>query len=48
MALGAIIGALIPPTEAEDELMGKTSDQVKDEASNVAKEQIAKSAVTAI
>lgn len=40
MALGAIIGALIPPTEAEDELMGKTSDQVKDQASNIAKGQI--------
>jgi hypothetical protein len=40
MALGAIIGALIPPTEAEDELMGKTSDQVKDQADNIAKGQI--------
>jgi hypothetical protein len=40
MALGAIIGALIPPTEAEDELMGKTSDQVKDQAGNIAKGQI--------
>jgi Protein of unknown function (DUF3618) len=40
MALGAIIGALIPPTEAEDRLMGKTSDHVKDRASNIANEQI--------
>jgi Protein of unknown function (DUF3618) len=40
ITLGAIIGALIPPTEAEDQLMGKTSDQVKDQASHIANEQI--------
>jgi Protein of unknown function (DUF3618) len=40
MALGAIIGALIPPTEAEDQLMGKTSDQIKDQAGNIASDQI--------
>ncbi|MGC2080523.1 MAG: hypothetical protein WA728_31825, partial [Xanthobacteraceae bacterium] len=40
MALGAIIGALIPPTEAEDRLMGETSDHVKDQATNVAKDEI--------
>jgi ElaB/YqjD/DUF883 family membrane-anchored ribosome-binding protein len=40
MALGAIIGALIPPTETEDRLFGETSDQVKDQARNVAQDQI--------
>lgn len=40
MALGAILGALIPPTETEDNLMGKTSDQLKDEAREVAEDQI--------
>jgi hypothetical protein len=40
MALGAIIGALIPPTEAEDQLMGETSDQIKDQAGIIASDQI--------
>jgi ElaB/YqjD/DUF883 family membrane-anchored ribosome-binding protein len=40
LAIGAIIGALIPPTETEDHLLGETSDQVKDQARNVAQDQI--------
>jgi F0F1-type ATP synthase membrane subunit b/b' len=40
MALGAILGALIPPTETEDNLMGETSDQLKDQAREVAEDQI--------
>jgi ElaB/YqjD/DUF883 family membrane-anchored ribosome-binding protein len=39
MALGAVIGALIPPTETEDQLMGQTSDRLKDQAADVAQEQ---------
>jgi ElaB/YqjD/DUF883 family membrane-anchored ribosome-binding protein len=42
LALGAIVGALIPPTETEDALMGETSDQVKDQAREVAEEQYEK------
>jgi len=40
MALGAIFGALIPPTETEDRLMGESSDQLKDQARDVAEDQI--------
>ena len=40
MALGAIVGALIPPTETEDHLMGASSDQLKDQARDVAEDQI--------
>jgi ElaB/YqjD/DUF883 family membrane-anchored ribosome-binding protein len=40
MALGAILGALIPPTETEDRLMGESSDQLKDQARGVAEDQI--------
>lgn len=40
MALGAILAALIPPTETEDDLMGETSDRLKDQAREVAKDQI--------
>jgi hypothetical protein len=53
MALGAIIGALIPPTDTEDALMGEKSDQLKDQARDIAEDQIrraestAESAVTA-
>ena len=39
MALGAVIGALIPPTETEDQLMGQTSDHLKDQAADVAQDQ---------
>jgi ElaB/YqjD/DUF883 family membrane-anchored ribosome-binding protein len=40
MALGAILGALIPPTETEDRLMGESRDQLKDRARDVAEDQI--------
>lgn len=40
MALGAILGALIPPTETEDRLMGESSDQLKDQARDVAEDRI--------
>jgi ElaB/YqjD/DUF883 family membrane-anchored ribosome-binding protein len=40
MALGAILGALIPPTETEDRLMGESSDQLKDQARDIAEDQI--------
>jgi ElaB/YqjD/DUF883 family membrane-anchored ribosome-binding protein len=39
MAIGAIMAALFPPTETEDRLMGETSDQVKDQARQVAEDQ---------
>jgi ElaB/YqjD/DUF883 family membrane-anchored ribosome-binding protein len=39
MALGAIIGALIPPTETEDQMMGETSDRLKDQAGEIAQDQ---------
>jgi Protein of unknown function (DUF3618) len=39
MALGAVIGALIPPSETEDQLMGQTSDRLKDHAADVAQDQ---------
>jgi ElaB/YqjD/DUF883 family membrane-anchored ribosome-binding protein len=42
MALGAILGALIPPTEIEDRLMGQSSDQLKDQARDLAADQIAR------
>jgi ElaB/YqjD/DUF883 family membrane-anchored ribosome-binding protein len=40
MALGAILGTLIPATETEDRLMGESSDQLKDQACDVAEDQI--------
>jgi ElaB/YqjD/DUF883 family membrane-anchored ribosome-binding protein len=42
LALGAIIGSLIPPTETEDRLMGDTSDHVRGQARAVAKDQYEK------
>ena len=39
VALGAIMAALLPATETEDRLMGETSDQVKDQAREVAEDQ---------
>lgn len=36
LALGAALGAALPETEAEDRLMGETSDAVKQKASEVA------------
>ncbi len=42
LALGAVIGALIPATETEDQLMGETSDRVKEQARDAAQEQYQK------
>jgi hypothetical protein len=39
IAVGAMIGALLPVTETEDRLMGETSDRVKDSAQDFASEQ---------
>jgi ElaB/YqjD/DUF883 family membrane-anchored ribosome-binding protein len=39
IAVGAMIGALLPATETEDRLMGETSDRVKDRAQDLASEQ---------
>ena len=42
IALGAIIAAALPRTKVEDDLMGETSDTIKNAAGEVATEQIAK------
>src|SRR4051812_4995813 len=42
LAIGAAIGAASPPTEAEDELMGESSDALKAETTDVAKENLKK------
>jgi hypothetical protein len=42
LALGAVLGAIMPPTDAEDRLMGDTSDRIKDQARGTAEEQIEK------
>jgi hypothetical protein len=39
IAVGAMIGALLPATETEDQLMGQTSDRVKERAQDAASEQ---------
>jgi hypothetical protein len=39
LAMGAMIGALLPTSETEDRLMGETSDRVKERAQDVASEQ---------
>jgi hypothetical protein len=39
LAIGAAIGAALPSTEAEDRLMGDTSDELKERAQNLAAEQ---------
>jgi hypothetical protein len=41
IALGAAVGALLPRTDAEDRLMGETSDAVKDRVQDVASEPLA-------
>jgi ElaB/YqjD/DUF883 family membrane-anchored ribosome-binding protein len=40
LAIGAIMGALIPSTETEDRLMGETSSQLKDKARSLVEEQM--------
>ena len=42
LAIGAAIGAASPSTEAEDELMGESSDALKDETADLAKETLNK------
>ena len=39
LALGAVLGAAIPNTEAEDRLMGESSDSIKEQAQDVAQKQ---------
>ncbi len=39
VALGAIIGALLPTTELEERYIGPTADQLKEQAKNMAREQ---------
>jgi hypothetical protein len=40
LAIGAAIGAGAPSTEAEDKLMGESSDAVKQETAGLAKEHL--------
>jgi ElaB/YqjD/DUF883 family membrane-anchored ribosome-binding protein len=40
IAVGALVGALLPATEAENRLMGETSDSLKDRAQDLASDQI--------
>lgn len=40
LALGAIIGAMLPRSRREDELMGEASDHVKQSATGAAREQL--------
>lgn len=47
VALGAAIGAALPPTETEDELMGDTRDRLKRDAEEAGREQLAKARATA-
>jgi Protein of unknown function (DUF3618) len=42
LAVGAAIGALLPRTQAEDELMGDVSDKLKEQTSDFAGEQFEK------
>lgn len=42
LVLGAVLGTIIPSTDAEDRLMGDASDRIKDQAHGAAEEQIEK------
>ena len=42
IALGAIIGAALPATDAENELMGDRSDELKDQMGAAAQEEVDK------
>jgi hypothetical protein len=42
LAIGAAVGAASPSTEVEDELMGESSDAVKERTTGLAKEELAK------
>ena len=39
VALGAALGAIVPPTQTEDKLMGRTSDHALDDAKTAAQEK---------
>ncbi|HYZ26032.1 MAG TPA: DUF3618 domain-containing protein [Geminicoccaceae bacterium] len=47
LAVGAAIGAALPPTETEDELMGETRDRLKRDAEETGREQLAKARAAA-
>jgi hypothetical protein len=47
LALGAVFGAALPGTKTEDELMGETSDQLKERAQSLAAEQYEKASAVA-
>jgi ElaB/YqjD/DUF883 family membrane-anchored ribosome-binding protein len=47
LAIGAALGAGLPSTRREDELMGKTSDNLKAQAATLGKEQLEKAEVVA-
>jgi HPt (histidine-containing phosphotransfer) domain-containing protein len=47
IALGAAVGAVLPSTETEDQLMGEASDEVKEQTRGFAKGQYEKSKSTA-
>ncbi|MEK9285614.1 MULTISPECIES: DUF3618 domain-containing protein [unclassified Bradyrhizobium] len=40
IAVGALVGALLPATEAENRLMGETSDSLKERAQDLASDQV--------
>ncbi|HTO65028.1 MAG TPA: DUF3618 domain-containing protein [Bradyrhizobium sp.] len=40
LAMGAIIGALLPASDAEDRLMGETSDRAKQRTRDIASQQV--------
>lgn len=40
IAVGALVGILLPPTEAENRLMGDTSDSLKERAQDLATERV--------
>jgi hypothetical protein len=42
LAVGAAIGALLPRTQAEDQLMGDVSDELKEQTREFAGEQVQK------
>lgn len=42
LTLGALLGALLPPTQTEDRVMGQTSDQLKGQAGDFAQDQYGK------
>ena len=47
VAVGAAIGAALPPTTTEDELLGDAGDRIKRDAEKTGREQLAKARATA-